>query len=86
MVDTEYIAVVEGTVSTDSFVSDGTDSQRFTISSTKADKTTVSVTVTDTNAVAVPWAVVDSFYDSNAPDAHYKIQTNNFNCFFKICE
>ena len=79
--DSKTVRVVQGINSTTTFISDGTPTQKFLINASNVDKTTVQLTVDEDptdNINPIPWILVDSFYNSESVDVHYKVQIDEF--------
>ena len=78
--DAKTVPVVQGIATVDTFVSDGTSSQKFVLNSTKADRDSIKVYVDDSpsDTGAAPWNKVDTFYQSTYSSQDYKIQVNEY--------
>lgn len=79
--DTKTIPVIQGVSTTETFTSDGSPSQKFSMGNSSIDKTTVTVSVSTSpldNTSTVPWTVVSSFYVSEFDDPHFKVEIDEF--------
>jgi len=72
--DTKTIPVIQGTNTTETFTSDGSPSQRFSMSNTSIDKSTVVVKVNN----SLPWTMVASFFESTYTSTHFKVEIDEF--------
>ena len=78
--DVKIIPVIQGISTTDTYISDGTPTQKFILNSTKADKASIKVYVDEssTDITASVWEMVDTFYQSTYSSKHYKIQIDEY--------
>lgn len=85
--DTKTIQVVQGITQTNSFISDGSPTQKFALPGTELDKKTVAVLVDsdlNDNDPGETWTLVSSFYKSNAEDKHFKVQIDENSKVFVV--
>lgn len=79
--DIKTVPVVQGITTTDTFISDGTTSQKFILSSSRIDKESIEVYVDNSpsDTGSLPWNKVSSFYQSNYTSKDYKVQVDEYN-------
>ena len=79
--DIKTVPVVQGITTTDTFISDGTTSQKFILSSSRIDKESIEVYVDNSpsDTGSLPWNKVSSFYQSNYTSKDYKAQVDEYN-------
>lgn len=79
--DSKTIPIVQGTINTTAFLSDGTPAQKFLINASAVDKATIQVTVDEdpaTSTTYIPWTLVDAFYNYQSTDKVFRTQIDEF--------
>jgi hypothetical protein len=85
--DTKTIKVVQGVASTNTFISDGTPSQRFVLSSINIDRSLIEVFIdedpSDTTQT-ISWNLVTSFYETVSDTKAFRTEIDEFNRVYII--